>query len=168
MKKILALTIVLSIVVCSVLTGCSEDKSPVTESSNKDPMVVSAITTLEQYWKDIYAKGDIGDGYFEIKNTRVINMKENNTELFKDVKCVVEFDLYTDFHGSAPYYKNMYQYNNVVVYKSDKPMEVVSKIIDYHCSAKYNYDVSGFVESVVDCNDEYNCVKNLKKQSADS
>lgn len=152
-KTVLLLLIVLSIVLSFALTSCISDKND---------MIVEATVYLEKYWKDIYEYDGIGDGYFEIKNTRVIYMKENATEQFKDVRCVIEFELYTDFFGSSPYYSNASLYNNVIVYDKDGSMEVASNVINQYRNKTFVTDFSDFIESIVDYRDEYNYTKNLK------
>lgn len=160
MKRVVCVLLaVLSLVVCLGSTGCNSEGSKA-ESKSENKVVTEAITVLEHYWKTVY-QDEIGDGYFEIKNTRVVSIKENDTEEFKDVSSIIEFELYTDYFGSAPYYSNVAMHNNVVVY-TDGSMEVSSNVINTYRNKHYTADFSGFVESVDDYADDYNCVKDLK------
>ncbi len=150
-KSSIVLLVVLSMLFSLSLTSCS---------SNKNPMVGKATAELKMHWKNQYKESNIGDGYFEIKNTRVVHIKENDIEMFENVKYIIEYEIYTDYYDSAPYYSNAGIHNNVVVY-DDGSMSVETRYIQRYCNAFYNYDVSGFVDKVVDYNDEYNCVNKL-------
>ena len=125
-------------------------------------MVKDAIDELEEHWEDFYDEHPkyAGDGYFEIKNTRVVYIKENDIPMLEDVKCIIEFELYTDYYGSAPYYTNVHMYDNVVVY-NDGSMDVQSHIMQSYLSMYFSNDFSDIIESVKDYEDKYNCVKNL-------
>ena len=137
------------------------------ESSKNDTQVREAIKNLKDKWRDIYNEElkdrDYNhDGYFEIKNTRVINIKNNTIEEFKDVSCIVEFILYTDYFFSAPYYEDAGTYNSVTIYK-DNTMEVNSgNPMRRYRSKHYTSDFSEFIESIEDYHDKYNQIVNLK------
>lgn len=124
-------------------------------------MITEAISELKDHWKDVYEKsGDTADGYFEIKNTRVVTIKNNDLEMFSDVQYIIEFELYTDYFGSAPYYEDAGVYDNVVVYK-DGTMEVVSHLIVVYRSSTFEVDFSDFIQEIDDYNGYYNCVEKL-------
>ena len=102
------------------------------------------------------------DGHFEIKNTRVVNIKENNTEEFKNIDYIVEFILYTDYYGSAPYYQIVGIDDTVVVHK-DGTMEVQRmNLINNYRAMHYSNDFSDFIKSIDDYGDKYNCIEDLK------
>ena len=108
MKMFFNIFLCLSIITSSLLlVGC--------DNNNNDTMIKEAVELITEYWEELYAEDDIGDGYFEIKNTRVIYIKENDIEQFKDKKYIIEFIIYTDYMGTAPYYSNVGMYSNVVV-----------------------------------------------------
>jgi len=151
MKKLSVLFICISVILSCFLTSCKSDTNT---------MIDDAIKAISKYWSEIYEEDEIGDGYFEIKNTRVIHIKENDIEEFKDVEYIIEFDIYSDYFGSAPYYSNVGVNNNVVVSK-DGSMSVVSHAIDSYRGRTFNNDFSSFIEKTVDYKDKYNCVKDL-------
>ena len=134
------------------------------EAFNKTVMT-QGYTTETSYIKENaiwYKEDDIEtDGYFEIKNTRVITIKENEIELFKDVDYIIEYELYTDYMGSAPYYENCGVKNNVVVYKNGT-MDVTNSLIRMYRSKTYQTDYSGFIEAIDDYQGQYNCIEKLK------
>ena len=154
MKKLLTVLLCITMVLC--VTGCKRIGDP------KDPIIKDAVKLLQEHWADDYSEIDFGDGYFEIKSTRVITIKENDVEMFKDVKYVIEFVLYTDYYGSAPYYMNSTGINDNVIVYNDGSMEVVSRYINTYRAHTYNSDFSDFIESIEDYNDAYNCKKDLK------
>ncbi len=156
MKK--ALAIILSLILLLSLTACG--------GSEHDEMIKEAIEELEEEWEDIYeetkeSSNHKTDGHFEIKNTRVITIKENDIEEFKDVDYVIEFVLFTDYFGSAPYYSSVGLSDNVIVYK-DGDMKVGKNAFDNYRVNNFITDYSNIIESIDDCGDEYNCVKKLK------
>lgn len=102
------------------------------------------------------------NGYFEIKNTRVIEIGDTDIELFKDIDYIVEFVLFTDYFGSAPYYSSIGISDTVVVY-SDGTMEVPNmNLLTAYRSRYYSTDFSDIIKKVYDCKDKYNCVEYLK------
>ncbi len=150
MKRISAILLVL--ILTWGLSACN---------SNDNDMVSKAINELKNHWEKMYDKTNVDtDGYFEIKNTRVVNIKENNTDEFKDVNYIVEVVLYTDYFGSAPYYQVVGIDDTVVVFK-DGSMEVQSNLINRYRSKYYSNDFSDFIESIYDYSDKYNCIEKL-------
>ena len=151
MKKLYSLLLVLCLIFS--LSACGTDKNDI---------VSKAVSVLENHWEDLYEDSKFEtDGHFEIKNTRVVNIKENNTEEFKNIDYMVEFILYTDYFGSAPYYQNVGIDDTVVVHK-DGTMEVQRNLINLYRSKYYSNDFSDFIKSIDDYGDKYNCIEDLK------
>ena len=155
MKKVISLLliVILALGLCSCNIG-------------KDKRVLNAIDTLKEYWaeeysKDLYKENNC-DGYFEIINTRLIEIKENNTAMFKDVDYIVEFELFTDYFCNGLYYENVSMYDTVIVYK-DGTTKVDSDYITRYRSTTFSNDFSAFIESVENYGDKYNCVEKLTK-----
>ena len=150
MKRILTVLLALTIVIC--LTACG---------GKTDRVASKAVKELEDRWEEIYDESpDLSDKHFEIKNTRVITIKDNDTEQFKDIKYVVEFVLFTDYFGTSPYYSDAGLYNNVIVYK-DGTMEVTSNYFRLYSNMNFDFDYSEIIESIDDLDDKYNCEKEL-------
>ena len=117
---------------------------------------------MSLYWEDEYDRFSIEeDRHFEIKNTRIITIKNNDIEQFENVKYLVEFVLYTNYMGSAPYYEDFCVYDTVVVY-NDGEMEVQTNPIDRYRGRTYETDFSNFIKDIDDYCGYYNCVKKLK------
>lgn len=153
MKKFLA--IVLSLIFMLSLTACG---GRVTEGA-----IGEAAAELERVWQRDYENSEINtDGYFEIKNTRVITIKQNDIEEFKDVDFVVEFVLFTDYYGSAPYYSQLGKWDTVVVYKDGKMEVPTTNIFKSYSMQHYAFDYSDIIKDIKDYGSEYNCVKKLK------
>lgn len=165
MKKCTAIIAVIILVLCFTACGKQDTESAGTnkEIPKHHEIVTEATEQLKKYWKQEYqdTKHNNTDGYFEIKNTRVITIKENEIELFKDVAYIIEYELYTDYMGSAPYYENCGVNNNVVVYKNGT-MDVASNLIRLYRSKTYQTDYSGFIEAIDDYHGQYNCTEKLK------
>lgn len=138
--------------------------------------VAAAVEALKTYWRDeAYAFAEDQDGYLEIKNTRIVviadepkaeneDMQPQMDKCFADVDYIVEFILYSDMLGAAPYYQNAGSWNCVVVRK-DGSMEVPAESpFDDYRSHTYSLDVSGIVADVIDLNQEYNAVYHLLEE----
>ena len=150
MKRILTVLLALTIVICLTACGVKTDR-----------VASKAVKELEDRWEEIYDKSpDLSDKHFEIKNTRVITIKDNDTEQFKDIEYVVEFVLFTNYFGTAPYYSDAGLYNNVIVYK-DGTMEVTNNYFKRYREVTFNSDFSDIIESIDDLDDKYNCEKEL-------
>ncbi len=150
-KRGLTFLLVLTLAFCLSACGASENDR-----------ISTAVIKLKNHWEDVYNNSKVDtDGYFEIKNTRVINIKDNNTEEFKDIDYIVEFVLYTDYFGSAPYYQIAGIDDTVVVYKGGK-MEIQSNLINRYRTRHYTSDFSEFIKSIDDYGNKYNCIENLK------
>ena len=167
MKKCIAI-LALIVVVLSAAACDKQDKEQSgtnQEELKHHEMVTEATEQLKKYWEQEFLETKYNDyntdGYFEIKNTRVITMKDNDIELFQDVAYIIEYELFTDYMGSAPYYENIGIYNNVVVYKNGT-MNVVSNLIRQYRNQSYQLDYSGFIEAIDDYHGQYNCTEKLK------
>jgi hypothetical protein len=172
MKRLLALA--LALVMCLSFCACGNDENVTGEgretvscgekvSKKHHQIITRATECLKDFWKEKYKEEvyDTSDGHFEIKNTRVITIKDNDIEHFQDVAYIIEYVLYTDYLGSGPYYENIGLNNNVVVYKNDT-MEVKSDVIRRYRSTTYQTDFSSFIEDIDDYCCQYNCVEKLK------
>lgn len=169
MKKIflilLSFALVFSLTACNlaflhkVVDGVMENKP---EDDAMEELAEAAIELLKLEWKDIYSSDFLeSDCYFEIKNTRVIEINETNDKILKNVDYIVEFVLYTDYFGSAPYYCSTGLSDSVVVY-DDGTMEVSrSNVLQIYRTAYYA-NLSDVVKTVYDLGDMYNCVEYLE------
>lgn len=160
MKKLLAAVLVLVIGVMA-LTACSG-------SVAKDERIDKAVAALKDYWTGYYTEMSEsendranGDWYLEIKNTRLVELGEVEKEPLKDVKYVVEFMIYTNFYGVAPYYSNIDVRNTVFIYK-DGTVEAgsVSGIPQYIAM----YYEAPPIANVHDYGTQYNAVYHLEEQ----
>ena len=165
MKKCIAIIAIVMAVLC--FSACRKQEKVSSDTSKETPkhhkIVTEATEQLKEYWTQEYknAEMDNTDGYFEIKNTRVITIKENEIELFCDVAYIINFELYTDYFGSAPYYENAGIYDDVVVYKNGT-MDVVSNLIRQYRNKTFQTDYSSFIKTIDDYHGQYNCIEKLK------
>ncbi len=154
MKKVCSLLLVLCLAFS--FFACDNDNS-------QNELVNNAIKELKSEWKNIYDKTMLEtDRYFEIKNTRVITIKETDIEEFKDVKYIVEFVLYTDYFGSAPYHSNYRISNSVIVYNNGDMKVPRKDLLEDYSIKNYIWDYSNIIDNVKDYGDKYNCVETLK------
>ena len=109
LKKALTLILAFSMLLSVMLftTSCS---------SGKDADVINAVRSMEDHYHDTFKDRDLPtSGYLRILNTRKITVKDNAPDRLADVRCVVEFVIYVDFYGMAPYYTNLL--HSVTYYK---------------------------------------------------
>ena len=148
--------------------GSSSGRGGYWVDANTNEIVTQAIESLKQEWGVVYSD-DIyleGEGFLEIKNTRILytfdNIDEGTAaELFGDVDYIVEFLLYTNLYESAPYYMNHGLYDTVTFY-SDGSIEVPAmSLLHLYRNYTLTYDFSTIVESVEDLGSAYNAVYTL-------
>ncbi len=138
--------------------------------------VAAAVETLKNCWRDeVYSFGQELPGYLEIKNTRVVVIadeigiedafeQEQAEKCFSGVDYIVEFMLYADMLGTAPYYQNAGSWNCVAV-REDGSMEVlIENPFDAYRARTYSFDVSGIVADVIDLDQEYNAEYHLLEE----
>ena len=156
------LTAILAVMFCVVaLTACSD-------GATKDERVDKAITALKEYWTGYYAEMSEteldranGDWYLEIKNTRLVELGEVEKDTLKDVEYVVEFMIYTNFYGAAPYYTAMDVRDTVLIYK-DGTVEAGTTIgIPQYIAMHYEAPP---IDAVHDYGTQYNAVYHLEEQ----
>lgn len=159
MKKITLLLMVLSMFACAHAQHSYD--------------VETAIETLKDCWRDeVFAFVPEGsEGYFEIKNTRLVQIKdslppddENALEIFGDVDCIVEFVIYSDELGSAPYYPQAENWRCVLIYEDGTMETVMRHPFEEYRARTYSLDLSGIIQNVIDLNQEYNAVYLLGKE----
>lgn len=160
MKKLLAAVLVLMIGVMT-LTACSD-------SAAKDERIDKSVAALKDYWTGYYeemseSENDRanGDWYLEIKNTRLIELGEVEKEPLKDVKYVVEFMIYTNFYGVAPYYSSIDVRNTVLIYKDGTVEASKTKGIPQYIAINYEAPP---IAAVHDYGTQYNAIYHLEDQ----
>jgi len=158
MKRILILILVIGLIFS--FSACKNED--LEEKIIKDKDVLRAIDLIKENWVQIYDEDSKTDGYFEIKNTRIINIKDNNVDMFKNVDRIVEFEIYSDYFGSAPYYSDVGINDSVTIYK-DGTFEVNRQNpINLYRGYYFISDYSDFIGSIEDYDSLYNCVEKLK------
>ncbi len=134
--------------------------------AEEDEIVAKAIDSLKTYWTDeIYTGGfSTGDGYLEIKYTRVVYIKNaldkdlptSAHEMFDGMNCFVEFMLLSDYSGSAPYYGHT-GLCECVAFNKDGTFEVLQRNpLDSYRNRSYERDFSGIIERISDRDADFN------------
>ncbi len=127
-----------------------------------------AVSALLSYWKEAYKINKAGNGYFEIVNTRVVKINDSGFEdnfsyLLGDIEYIVEFVIYTDFYGSAPYYHSTTTNNTVIVFK-DGSTSIETNPLYRYSTVAYNFDYSNIVTSIKNYGSAFNKVVDFKKE----
>lgn len=161
MKRIFAVILLVAMVL--TLAACGK-KDPAAAGKHQD-VITKAVTEVKKSWQKSYdedaANGAKTERYFQIVNTRVVTLQGNAGGEFQNVGYVVEFDIYSDYFGTAPYYQNAKVNNNVLVY-FDGRMEVGSNVIKHYADKTGKTDLSDLILSVDDYQGAYNCTEKLK------
>ena len=127
-------------------------------------MIKQAIEEVKHTWQHTYSYlNNENDGHFEIKNTRVITIKESDIKQFKDVSYVIEFEIYSDYFATAPYYYSLDKHDQVIVYKDGK-MEVPTKDVFKNSTMQNKENISKVIESIDDYGDKYNCIETIEQE----
>lgn len=147
-----------------------------------DGIVLQAIDALKDAWLEVYGKranvylmlSASFTGYLEIRNTRVIRIRENPHQIdetasesdiaadtFGNVDYLVEFIVFSEYMGSAPYYESTNMWDCVAVLR-DGTFEAQGRnpLVQYR-SRTGELDLSGIIEEIIDLGDEYNAVYHL-------
>lgn len=153
--KIITIAMCFAVLVC--FSACSGKNS----SDEYDKPILEAVELIEDAWLERYENNEVvspEDRYLEIKNTRVIKLSRTDIEMLEDIDYIIEFDLYTNFYGTKPYYVKDIPPDCVVSY-SDGRMEVWdSNVMTVYRATTYDTDFERFVEYVNDYEDKYNKV----------
>lgn len=127
-----------------------------------------ALEALKQKWQKLYKREGRTDDYLEIYHTRLIGITPDKEDAYfkkndraMEIDYIVEFALYSNFYGSAPYYIDAHAYDFVIVYQ-DGTAEVVTDPIRQYSGRTYSWDYSGFVDFVEDFGTSYNQILTLK------
>lgn len=159
MKRILCLILVC--VFCLSLASCSksDDKNATSGSS-----VEFAVSKLKDKWAEEYKKSGVEDQYLEIKNTRVITVKENDSKYFADIDKIVEFMLLANYYDLKPaFYTEPYSYEDVIFYRDGHSEVYMTDYFGRVRGATYERDFTDVIESIEDLGDAHNAVYHLEK-----
>ncbi len=153
MKKIAAL--VSALLLCFA-AGCGN------KTANEET-IDKAAELIGEKWESVYDESpfEVGkDRHLEVKNTRIIRVKDTGLEELENVDYVIDFLLFTNYSGTAPYYTAVDYYNSVAVYK-DGSMDCDLDVFAIFTGA-YGNDFDRLIESVEDYGSEYNRVIKVK------
>lgn len=155
-----AFLISLTLLVCLGLSACGGN-------GKYDNEVKLARAALEENWRKVYRQaresGYKTDGYLEIKNTRVIVLKDSAPDFLRKDGCryLVEFVLYSDYYGAKPYYFAT-EFQNTVSLSTDGRAAVQQRnpLREYN-AITFDFEFDKFIESIHDLGDAYNAVFNF-------
>lgn len=154
MKKFLVLLIAL----CLLLCGCSSKSSDAPEiEKGQEKYIIDATDALIKFWKTEYSESGISDNYLEIKNTRIITIKDNSNEYFSDIECIVEFVLFSNYYDTAPYYTNVGT-NDCVIFYKDGTVEVSPNYFNLYRNYTYSTDFNDVIDTIYDFEHYFNRV----------
>lgn len=167
--KIAVIAMAVIIAVMGIFIGVDISKDSTSSSASgtvQDDNVEIAISALKQHWRTIFADAEETDGHFEITHTQVLTIDaDRKSELASvydkadDIKYIVQFDLHTDYYGTAPYYPNIRYEDTVIIFK-DGSTEIIDLLKNYSART-YSYDYSDFLVKVEDYGSSFNQVFDL-------
>ncbi len=164
---VIIMSVIILIMGVFLSTNIISNNSSTTNNANiQDENVETAITALKQHWIKTFAEYD-RDGYLEITHTRVVEIDYNKNKEFAEmfeswgkIEYIVEFDLYTDYYGTAPYYQNIKYDDTVVIYKNGSA-EVKTNPLKLYSTKTYSYDYSKIIVGIEDYDISFNQVFDL-------
>ncbi len=140
-------------------TELEEDPAVVEYERQKEtyaPLVATAKEAVFAEWEKILGKNpNANDGHVEIANTRLIKIADNDNAYFKDVDCVIEFVVRTDYNGTAPYYANAGTFDDVVFYR-DGTCKAVTGFFGTFVAKNKDADLGGVIEKTIDFGTDFN------------
>ena len=151
MKKFLVLLLIL----CLLLCGCSSKSDAPEIEKGQEKYITDATDALIKFWKAEYSDSNISDNHLEIKNTRIITIKDNSNEYFSDIECIVEFVLFSNYIDTAPYYLNVGVYDSVIFYK-DGTLEVSPNYFNLYRGRTFSSDFSDVIDTIYDFEHYFN------------
>ncbi len=162
MKKLISnfiITVLCLLMFCSCDGNDASETESVGDKDNTssvaaewyDEYATRAVEKLKERWREIYTADDIKDGLLEIKNTRVIMVKENDTEAFKNYECVVLFQIATEKDASNKGY-----YKTVVFYNDEQAWCVKYDPFGVYTLETGSTDYSAIIFKEQDLKDKYN------------
>ena len=117
MKKFLCLLLA---ILTLTFFGCSNTKQPTT--GEYDELIQSSVAVVKTGWEEFYSEPSRHENMSNkifIKDTRILFIKDDcEIEEFKDIKCIIEFKIYSDtYRSGGKYYLWSGINENVLVYK---------------------------------------------------
>ncbi len=160
MKRIL---LVFSLIIIIILSGCARVNvgKGINVTEENTAYANKAIDEVKTTWEKRYAEMQEQTnttGYLEIKNTRIIKINSvdesiEGADFFKGIDCIVEFVLFSDYFGTAPYYPNISMMNSVAINK-DGTCEMFE--LRHYIQKNYDYKLSAINYDVVALEDQFN------------
>ena len=121
-----------------------------------DEMIRRAMDALWNRW--LVDSETVGfEGYLRIMNTRVVELADNDVDLFEGMEAIVEFVIYTDYFNNAPYYVEPNVYDSMAVYADGSYAVQTFSLFERYRSKYFEIDYSKLIERVTDYYDAYNC-----------
>lgn len=170
MKRIISLIMAVAMVLCLASCGKkTEEAQTTTEATTKNAAFESlsdeekghidtAYETVRSKLQEVYTnQSSSSDEFFNVVNTRLIRIKENTEERYKDMTAIVEFVIYSDYYSEHPYYINSGMYDTVMFFKDGTVKSIGSDplIYDYNKTKDINlwHNVVGEIVDLGDyCN----------------
>ncbi len=145
LKKILCMVLV-SVILMS-FTACGRNYLSSVDSED-ERIINTAISRIEDDWRALGKKHGCPTK-IKIANTKIVWIEENDIELFADVKCIVEFDIHSNyFNEDEEYLANYGIFDSVVFYKNGKKEVRFNSLINEYRTIYYSTDYP--IERVVD------------------
>lgn len=157
MKKFCGLISAMLIFV--LFCSCAQEQN---KSKEHDAQVHTALEEIQKHWKSVYDSSPDTEPYLEVKNTRLIFLKEDADEFLENADFIVEFILFSNYMNSAPYYENAGIHDSVVFYKDGSAEVLMNNPFQRHRSITYDSDFSSIIESIEDCGSSYDKVLEIK------
>ncbi len=175
--KIICLLMSFALALCC-FSGCSKNKPVKVEKSGETKTeattveistehreyVEKAIEEMKKCQKGLHAGMSEDELYLEIKNTRLITIKDNIDEdkdiygIFKDVECVVEFMVINNSYDAAPYY---FHFNDSYAIYKDGSVKAHNAFNLYR-NRTYSTNFSGIIDEIYDFGGAFDMVCDLK------
>ena len=167
MKKKIAIIVFVVLVVSMfcLLVSCKNNSSTTTTATEEEKqMIEKSFDTLKTGWAKTLAERAEknndenlrGNYTIDIKNTRLIKIKENTIEHFQNVAYIVEFLPYINYFDPNDIYTVYTGINDNVVIFKDGHQELGRRYINMYMESRYYFKTDEYVEEVKDFGSAFN------------
>lgn len=152
-KKMISLFLILTLTLSLAACGKDDDeKQTLTDKEKK--YVTSAVDLVRKEWKNTFSTNAGRSQFADIVGTRLILIKDNKIDDFKDVEAIVEFNIMTGPYGNVSYYTTANRDNMVVFYKDGTHR--LFNILRAYMAKTYDNKFGGVIDKVIDLGSEFN------------
>ena len=159
MRKAIVFVLAL-LILCGALLGCAAQggADAVTPTDAEKKAVEKSFEIFRAGWTDWLNErvSDAGEYVIDVKNVRIVKLKENDKDRLKDVDFIVEFLFYMNYYQPGDAYSQSVNMNDSIAFYKDGTAKLENRLIYAYQMMSYDVDTSGYIEEVRDFGAAFN------------